>query len=273
MSRSLRSFSTRSLLLFSLFGGLLSVSQRYAVADNVVQLVSVEAPPYYGEALPDQGFVSTIIRESFAVHQHRVEISFFPWKRALYMVESGRADGIFTIWYRDDRAKWLNYSTPLYVAETVFLKPKSLIIDYRGLQSLKGYSIAYVLGYAYPQPFYDANLRLQHATTDVGIIQRLINHQTNLAIIDRLQGLYLLKTMIGDEYLQYDALEPPIEKAVNHLAIAKSVPQSDQLIRDFDDGYQQLLSTGRVTEIVKEAGYWEFYSTQIQLLEKMQSDH
>ncbi|MCP4021631.1 MAG: ABC transporter substrate-binding protein, partial [Desulfobacteraceae bacterium] len=64
-------------LVFSIF---LSV-QVYAFA-NEIFLTSAEYPPYFGEKLENQGFITEIIREAFKRVDYKMKVEFFPWARA-----------------------------------------------------------------------------------------------------------------------------------------------------------------------------------------------
>jgi len=64
--------------------GLLSTAH----ADNVVTLASLEWPPYAGAQLPEQGTANAVVRAAFAAMDFRLDIKFFPWSRAVSLVET-----------------------------------------------------------------------------------------------------------------------------------------------------------------------------------------
>ncbi len=81
--------------------------------DRVVQLASTEYPPYYSETMEGKGFITQIIATAFAESGYEIEVTFLPWARAMESTKAGRYDGLFTVWYREDRTEFFAYSDPL----------------------------------------------------------------------------------------------------------------------------------------------------------------
>src|SRR5688500_15785549 len=65
-----------------------------AAAEPVVRLASLEWEPYIGPRLPDQGYAAALVRAAFADQGMKVEISFYPWARALHLARTGAVDGL-----------------------------------------------------------------------------------------------------------------------------------------------------------------------------------
>jgi polar amino acid transport system substrate-binding protein len=84
---------------------LLLISSIYA---KKLLLVTLEAPPAeYLENNKATGANVDIVTEALTRLGYSVEIKFYPWKRALRMVEFGQADGIIDASYNENRAKYM----------------------------------------------------------------------------------------------------------------------------------------------------------------------
>ncbi|MDZ7890885.1 MAG: transporter substrate-binding domain-containing protein [Rhodoferax sp.] len=57
-------------------------------AANEVNLVTLDWPPYSG-AVPNQGFLSVVLREAYATQGHSVSVKVLPWLRAIKVTMSG----------------------------------------------------------------------------------------------------------------------------------------------------------------------------------------
>jgi len=71
--RILRKLSTAYLLAVAL-----------TVTAEPLRFVTVDWAPFYAQNLAGQGFYSVLTREAFARAGYELEISFVPWKRAMY---------------------------------------------------------------------------------------------------------------------------------------------------------------------------------------------
>ncbi len=82
-------------------------------------LVTLESPP--SEYIKNNKATGTnvdIVTEALNRLGYDVKIKFYPWKRALMMVENGLADGIIDAAYSQNRAKYLYYpKEELYTEE------------------------------------------------------------------------------------------------------------------------------------------------------------
>ena len=89
---------------------------------NMVCLSTINYPPYYGPELENYGFITEIIETAFDRKDYSVEIEFMSWPDALEKTKVGECDGIYTLWYREDREQWYAYSNALPANEVVFCK-------------------------------------------------------------------------------------------------------------------------------------------------------
>ena len=94
-----------AVLLFML-GIVLTIS----AAEKKMLLVCEEYPPYqYSENGRVVGIHNDIVEEAAKNLGIKVEIILVPWPRALQMVKTGKADGIFSIFKTKEREEYLYF--------------------------------------------------------------------------------------------------------------------------------------------------------------------
>jgi sorbitol/mannitol transport system substrate-binding protein len=90
---------TRMLLaLSSLLGSIAYGAPSQPLAStNVIQLATIELPPYTGSTLPHHGAFSEIITAAFANQNYHVEFQFYPLARAKILIKEGQLNGVFPV--------------------------------------------------------------------------------------------------------------------------------------------------------------------------------
>ena len=116
-------------------------------------LVTLESPPAeYLQNNKATGLNVDIVTEALKRLGHTVKIGFYPWKRALRMIELGQADGIIDAAYTSERAKYTYYpKEEIYIEEWYGYKRKGSLLtlneDFSNAKDIKlGVSRAVVFG-------------------------------------------------------------------------------------------------------------------------------
>lgn len=78
-------------LLHVAFASILLLGLR-PVAASEVALVTLDWPPYSG-TLANQGFLSVVLRQAYAMQGHSVTVTVLPWLRAIKVAMSGSRNG------------------------------------------------------------------------------------------------------------------------------------------------------------------------------------
>ena len=221
-----------------------------------VFLTATEYPPYYGQTLENYGWISEIIVTAYQRVGYEVTIKFYPWKRAITMVEDGECDGLFTVWYRPEREAKMAFSTPLPPNELVFYKRKIDPIRFTTFEALKPYLIGMVRGYVYPPAFEHATyLKREEVTEDIQNLKKLVANRVDLIIIDKGMAKYLIKTMLPEAQDKLEWLEPAIEISPQYLVISKQASDYQRKLDDFNRGLAQLMQEGGLEKIRTKYGY------------------
>ena len=209
--------------------------------ERQIILSSTEYPPYYGQNLEKKGFITQIIVEAFKRKGFRVNVEFFPWKRALRQAKKGKSDGLYTIWYRKDREEWFYFSDPLPPNELVFYTQKSLHVSFKTFQDLKGYRIGVVRGYRYIPEFQDAvYLHKIESADDIKNMERLCKGYNQLILIDKLQARYMIQTRFDQCTDDLEWIGPPIETTNQYLVISKKAADAKTKLDAFNSGLNQM---------------------------------
>ena len=147
-------------------------------------------------------------------------------------------------------------SNPIPPPNTIgFYKQKDKEIIFKTYQDLQPYRIGYVLGYAYPADFIEANLRKNISYTDEMLITKLVQDEIDLALIDKIQAEYLLKTKFPEKSDKFEFMEPPIEVKQQHLVISKKIMSAHKIISDFNHGLKTIMDDGTFEDILKKHGF------------------
>lgn len=124
-----------------------------SVYANPLLLVTLESPP--AEYLKNNNAIGInvdIVSEALNRLGYDVKIKFYPWKRALKMVEQGDADGIIDVAYNKTRAKYLYFpKEEIYTENWYCFTNKSskltLDTDFKNAKEIKlGVARAFVYG-------------------------------------------------------------------------------------------------------------------------------
>lgn len=163
------------------------------------KLSTLEWAPYTGAALPGQGAVSATIVEALKASGQRVEVQFFPWSRAVRLVDSDPAYvGFFPAYYSRERAARYLYSDPVGRSHVVFLERTENPVKWTTYEDLQGRRIGVVRGFVNTEEL-DARiaskvLLSEEAPDDRSNILKLVAGRIDLAVVDQQVYTHLVQT-------------------------------------------------------------------------------
>ncbi|MBF0240485.1 MAG: transporter substrate-binding domain-containing protein [SAR324 cluster bacterium] len=245
----LKIFSVKVIVL------LLFTSVWTPVFAETIKLVAMEYPPYYGDNLPNQGFITEIVVEAFKKAGYTVEISFFPRADALEKAKSDY-DGIVGVWYSKELEKNFVFSEALPANEIGFYKRKSDQIAFTTFDDLKPYIIGTVAGYASLPEFEKATfLNTTKVEKDSHNIAMLLQDRVDLIIIDKALCQYLLKTEFRAEMNQLEWMSPPLKTDSQYLGIAKKTQGFQKKLNAFNLGLKKITKENMIMKIMEKHGF------------------
>lgn len=179
---------------------LLFLSSLANAEDKVIRLTSLEWPPYSGKDLPQQGTSVAIARKAFAAMGYTLEVTFFPWSRAVALAKDKNSQfaGYFPEYYAKDIAKQFIYSKEIGSGPLGFAERIDNSISWSTLTDLAPYDIGVVQDYINTKDF-DALAKSNTLTTSVTIsdtnnLKKLVSSRIDLAVVDKNVMKYLFKT-------------------------------------------------------------------------------
>ena len=123
------------------------------------RFVTLEYPPYeYSENGVIKGAAVEIVKETFKLMGHDVNIEIWPWARSIEMLKNGEADGIFTFFKTPERENFTHFSKEIIIPQKISLwvKKESRIVFNGNLSGLKKFSFGVVRKTSYGDKFDNA---------------------------------------------------------------------------------------------------------------------
>lgn len=137
-----------------------------SIAEELVFVTSIWPPYVIEENGKIEGIDADTVREICKRQGIDGKIQNVPWKRALYLVEKGEADAIFSPKSNEERAAFLFFpKEPLNIEKTVIAAKKGSKISASSLNDFEGKIIGIVRGYVY-SPEFDKHPALRKKTCD-----------------------------------------------------------------------------------------------------------
>jgi len=185
-------------ILSIIFAVFMSLSA--TAADKVVELTSLDWPPYSGKALSEQGASVAVAKAAFKAMGYELKVSFYPWNRAVALAKDKGSSyaGYFPEYYSDDIAKEFTFSEPMGTGPLGFAELKTKPVSWSVLDDLKAHRIGVVQGYVNTTDF-DAmvankSIKASSTISDVNNLKKLAAGRIDLAVVDKNVMNYLLKT-------------------------------------------------------------------------------
>ncbi|WDE08363.1 transporter substrate-binding domain-containing protein [Thalassomonas viridans] len=240
---------------------------------KTISLATLQWPPYIGESLCNKGWVFQHAVALLVRKGYRVNVHFFPWARAVRLVELGVMDILFPEYFIENtapsdnikgkrRRELLELSDPYPGGEISFLKRKAEQDNYQGnLENLIGEKIGVVRGYQNTPEFdamMDAGLfDISESVDDLQLMKMLAAKRVNLIIGDPLVLRYTVEHSKLPEQdkafiLQETANVLP-SLQYNHLyfAVSKKSKNWQQLLTDLNQGIAAFAQSGETSRIIK----------------------
>jgi len=215
--------------------------------------VTVDFPPYYGEKLPEQGWVSEVVRTALESQGYEVEIKFMPWVKAVEDTKQGYYDALLGAYRTPERADLYYFSAPIAQARTGFFKRKDVDISFKELDELDDYKIGVVKGYATSKAFdFADNLnKIEVPNLNEGLI-KLLNQEIDLMADSRAVGKYHLKLLEKKKpgiSQEIEFIKPVLAMNKLYVAISKKTTNAYRKLIDFNQGLRKIYMNGSFRKI------------------------
>jgi len=241
----------RTLLLLMCLIGLLSTAH----ADNVVTLASLEWPPYAGAQLPEQGTANAVVRAAFAAMDFRLDIKFFPWSRAVSLVETQyNYIGYTPEYYSPMMAARFVFSDPICSGRLVLAQRRGSPIRWNTIVDLSAWTVGVVQGHVngpeFDQRVVDHQQHIDSAPNDLSNLKKLAAGRVDLAIVDTKVFVYLSK---GDPSLSEQLeLNPKLIASTYFYVAFKRSAQGEYWVKIFNEGLKKIDAAAIMQRYIKD---------------------
>ncbi|WP_281556351.1 transporter substrate-binding domain-containing protein [Thalassomonas sp. RHCl1] len=248
-----------------------------ARSKKTVHLATLQWPPYIGENLCNKGWVFQYAVALLVQKGYQVNVHFYPWARAVRLVELGAMDILFPEYFIENNAPsdnikgtsrrdLLELSKPYPGGEISFLKRKAEQDKFQGkLKNLIGEKIGVVRGYQNTPEFdamMDAGLfDIIETVDDLQLMKMLAAKRVNLIIGDPL----VLRHTIKHSSLSQQDKELILQKTTNvlpslqynhlYFAVSKKAENWQQLLVDLNLGITAFEQSGETSRIISNGSH------------------
>jgi len=219
------------------------------------------SPPYADAQLPQQGLALEIVRHVFDGTGYTPEFSIERWSRAVEGAQLGVYDALASVWYSEERAQDLLFSEPYLGSELIILKHRDNPTTFKQLGDLSGMRLGIRTDYAYGVDFESIpNLQLVEENHLIQNLLNLLNGSVDLVIGDRRTVTLQVHEYLKDRITQFDVVEVELPRVQRHVAVSRSLPGHEEVIRAFNAALSRAQKDGSVDAIV---GKWDERYTRI----------
>ena len=233
----------------------LMITFAFSVFADTYTVVTDEWAPFYGEKVPDNGYLTQIVKAAFEASGHTLTHSWMPWKRAITEAERGSYQVLMGAYYNEERAKIFEYSKPITQTQVVFFEQKGSNIKYSSLKDLSNYKIGVVRGYSNTEEFDNADYLTKEFSSDTKTsLKLLLNKRVDLICNSREVVLHNLQQDFPEQYSSISIVQPPLQVNDLHIVVSKKVPNAKKIISDFNKGLQIIKDNGTFDKILEKYG-------------------
>lgn len=224
-----------------------SLAFAQAQADDV-EILAVDFPPYEMEepqgGLP--GFDVEVFIEAFARSGRQASVAFLPWKRAVHLSRTGRAAGVLSCAYRQEREEDFIFSDTISQATRGFyVRPDFDMAGTVEVEAARDQSVTAVTGYVTEKTLVDLDIAIDPSPTDEAALQKLINRRVDMFYTSKEAADY-----IGRPYNIAESMKfLPVRVIPYYVCFSRKWPGVDSLVRDFNRGLRILHKEGRYQKI------------------------
>jgi polar amino acid transport system substrate-binding protein len=226
---------------------------------EAIILANGEWPPFLSSSLPEYGFASHIVSQSFKEVGVDVEYEFVPWKRAETEVKYGHIDGSLVWSKQPERDEFAYFSEPVLQLNEVLFSLKKHPLQWSKIEDLSGLEISLALGSTpgiFKQPIAEGWISLIRTKDIESGFRMLLSGRIDACPVIDSVGHYLLRTKFSQEEREKIMSSVKYSEVVYYrLMLSKSVKENKQLMVKFNQGLKALKDSGRYARMEKD-----FYS-------------
>ena len=226
--------------------------------DSKILLVTSEYIPYTSQNLPDDGIFTKIVKEICANANIEIEIQFFPWGRCEEMVQSGEAWASLPYSHSDSRDSLYLFCDPIcetkhkfyYLAGNEEITGKAM--NFTKIADFKGFTFGGANGYWYgnQEDVESLGVKAEWADDTDSLLKMLYAGRIDFIIEDELVFEEAIARLFPEEKDKFLSLPHTARKQQYHLIVSKVYPESEELLKKFNDSLKDLKANGEIQQIL-----------------------
>ncbi|QJB55304.1 transporter substrate-binding domain-containing protein [Pseudodesulfovibrio sp. zrk46] len=242
-------------IVFIAMAWLFTVSAAWC--DPLVFVAEDGFPPYsYYEHGRVQGIDAEVLREAGSRAGVDVKVELVPWKRVLFMVQSGQVDGAIAMFRNEEREKIFHFSkNPVHVTNLVAFFPKGSSFRYRTIADLYDMTAFVIAGYAISAEFEEAvkqgKIRRVEVNNIADGLNRLQKQENSCFIGNRVSVFYYARRHGVADKIE-PAVGPPVKKRGAYMSVSKvefNNPDRKAEFKRLDAELGKMIRDGTTTHI------------------------
>ena len=217
--------------------------------------VTADWPPYsrVEDGLVVGGFELAVMKAFAKRAGVRLEAKGCPWKRCLFMLQSGKADIAMSLVYTADRAKYLYFLQPATESPTTwsYYRLKNSVHSVKTHGDLRRLTIGVRSGYVYYDKFEnDLSLNTYGVESSEQLIHMLLSGRIDTFIHREILADYLIDELEAGDNIDKHAFKHR-DVTFDHLGLSRLSPYSDQLFH-FENVLKAMRDEGVIAKIFAE---------------------
>lgn len=226
-----------------------------ARAADSVRLTNGEWPPFQSENLPHYGPYSHIAKLAFAEVGMEVEFGFFPWNRAVKLVQDGHWDGTFFWVATPEREQdFLLSDTVITFREVIFFS-KDNPLKVQSIEDFSGLTMGRIQSSAFGHRFDDliksGQVHVTEVPTNENLFQMLASGRVDFVPELYHSGTEAIQALAGRIDSSRIGFDPRFGQDWNyHMMISRKTENGAEILAKFNQGLAKLKQKGLIEDIM-----------------------
>jgi len=226
----------------------------FSVFGEDIKTIQIVTPEWEGQTNKDgTGLFFEIVRSIYEPVGIKMKFRFVPWKRAVYMIESCKADAILDAYLQNVSEKMIIPKYPIVKEYNVALFKKDKIKKWEGVKSLDGLRLLWIRGYDFHKNplMKDMNLKWEEID-DYDTAWKMLNMERTDVYLDAFVDVrsFIKKNKVDMTPYQMEF----IFGEIGYMAFSKS-EKSEKLTAIYDKRIIELFKSGELKNIFKKWDY------------------
>ncbi len=235
---------------------LISVS---SYANNIkkekISIVATNWIPYTSKDLSSGGFFTEISQTALEKAGYKTEVKFVPWKRAVNMTKSGKADALLGASYTKERTEYFLYSKYNWESKVHLFAKKGHKYNNKTLKELCPSKVGMFLGSYMKKEFESHKCFKIEEVKNVDLnIKKLSKNRIDFFVEAKDSVIYLLNNKLNKYKNIIEVVTPAYKIGKIYMVFSKRLKNYKQIQENFDKAIDTMKIDGSYDKILLKHG-------------------